>query len=217
MTRTTKSDTRDRLVEAARELFYVQGYEATSVSEVLEKADVNSGSLYYFFSGKEELLLAVLERYKEMLWPMVIEPAFAREKDPLSRIFAILEGYRQGLLYTVFTGGCPIGNLALEVGDHHPQAREKVAENFSGWCRWIERCLEEAGDRLPARLDRAKLAQFVLTVMEGAVMQARAHGSIGPFDASVAQLRTYFGLLQSQAIPARKASAANHEEQEREE
>ena len=52
--------TRDRLIEAARELFYVHGYEATSIAEVLEKADVNSGSLYYYFSGKEELLLAVL-------------------------------------------------------------------------------------------------------------------------------------------------------------
>jgi len=197
------------------ELFYVRGYEGTSVADILDKSEVNSGSLYYFFSGKEELLLAVLERYKGMLWPMVIEPAFAREKDPIERIFAILEGYRQGLLYTVFTGGCPIGNLALEVGDHHPQAREKVAENFSGWCRWIERCLEEAGDRLPAGLDREKLAQFVLTVMEGAVMQARAHGSIAPFDASVAQLRAYLDLLQSQASALGKASAAENEQQER--
>lgn len=197
------------------ELFYLQGYEASSVADILEKADVNSGSLYYYFSGKQELLLAVLERYKEILWPMVIEPAFAREKDPLDRIFAILEGYREGLLYTVFTGGCPIGNLALEVGDHHPQAREKVAENFSGWCQWIQRCLEEAGDRLPSGLDRQRLAQFVLTVMEGAVMQARAHGSIAPFDASVSQLRTYIDLLQSQASASPKPSTAEEQQQGR--
>jgi len=197
------------------ELFYLQGYEATSVAEVLEKADVNSGSLYYYFSGKQELLLAVLERYKEMLWPMVIEPAFAREKDPLERIFAVLEGYRQGLLYTVFTGGCPIGNLALEVGDHDPQAREKVAENFSGWCRWIERCLEEGHERLPAGLDREKLAQFVLTVMEGAVMQARAHGSIAPFDASVSQLRAYFDMLESKGSATPKPSTAEEQQEGR--
>jgi AcrR family transcriptional regulator len=208
MSKAARVATRDRLIEAAQELFYLQGYEATAIAEVLEKAAVNSGSLYHFFSGKEELLLAVLERYKEMLWPMVIAPAFERERDPLERIFAILEGYRQGLLYTVFTGGCPIGNLALEVGDHHPEAREKVAENFSGWCKWIERCLEEAGDRLPGGLDRSALAQFVLTVMEGAVMQARAHGSIAPFDASVEQLRSYFNLLQAQAAhPEKNASA----------
>jgi len=203
MATAAKLATRDRLIEAATELFYVQGYEATSVAEVLEKAEVNSGSLYYYFAGKEELLLAVFDRYKEMLWPAVIEPGFKRESEAIERIFAILQGYREGLLYTVFTGGCPIGNLALEVGDHIPEARKKVAENFSGWCGWIEKCLEEAGERLPASLDRGKLAQFVLTVMEGAVMQARAHGSIAPFDASVAQLREYFNLLLAQgANPA---------------
>jgi AcrR family transcriptional regulator len=207
MVGTAQTSSRDRLIEAARELFYLQGYEATSVAEILEKADVNSGSLYYYFSGKEELLLAVLERYGELLWPVVIEPAFARETDPIERIFAILAGYRQGLLYTVFTGGCPIGNLALEVGDHQPEARKRIADNFSRWCRWIERCLEEAGRHLPAGLDRKSLAQFVLTVMEGAVMQARAHGSIAPFDASVAQLRAHFELLQARAASTPEPSA----------
>lgn len=187
------------------DLFYVHGYEGTSVAEILEKAQVNSGSLYYYFKSKDDLLLAVLDRYKEMLWQEVMEPVFQRVSDPIERIFGVLEGYRRGLEYTLCTGGCPIGNLALEVGDHHPGAREKVAENFAGWCGWIRRCLEEAGDRLPAGLDREKFAQFVLTVMEGGVMQARAHGSLAPFDACVAQLGHYFGLLLAQAA-SRKAS-----------
>jgi len=198
-----KPASKDRLLEAARELFWVQGYEATSVAEILEKADVNSGSLYYHFpGGKEELLVAVLEIYKEMLYPAVIEPVFQRTSDPLERIFGILDGYRQGLLYTVFTGGCPIGNLGIEVGDHHPAAREKVAENFKGWCEWIRRCLDDAAHRLPPGLDREQLAQFVLTVMEGGVMQARAHASIEPFDASVGQLRNYFEFLLAEAATA---------------
>lgn len=187
-------------MEAARELFWVQGYEKTSVAGVLEKAEVNSGSLYYHFpGGKEALLVAVLETYKEMLYPMVIAPVFEKVSDPIDRIFGILGGYRQGLLYTVFTGGCPIGNLGIEVGDRIPAARERVAENFKGWCEWIQKCLDEASDRLPATVQREHLAQFILTVMEGGVMQARAHASIEPFDASVEQLRAYFDLLLSQS------------------
>jgi AcrR family transcriptional regulator len=194
-----KQSSRDRLIEAARELFWIQGYEATSVAEILEKAGVNSGSLYYYFKSKEELLLAVLDTYKQMLYPAVIQPAFSRTHDPVERIFGILDGYRQGLMYTVFTGGCPIGNLGIEVGDHHPRARQKVAENFSGWCNWIGKCLEDAGHRLPASVNREHMAQFILTVMEGGVMQARAHGSIAPFDACVKQLRDYFNRLLADA------------------
>ena len=202
--------TRDRLVDAAMELFYIQGFEATSVSEILKKADVNSGSLYYFFDSKENLLLAVLERYREMLWPVVIEPAFQKTQDPIERIFAVLESYRQGLMFTHFTAGCPIGNLALELREAHREAREKIAENFDGWRDAILKCLDEAANRLPASADREQLATFILTVMEGGVMQSRAHGSIAPFDACVGQLRNYFNLLLSPGSgqPASDVSAA---------
>ena len=66
--------TRDRLIEAARELFYVQGYEATSVAEILERAGVHSGSLYHLFESKRHLLLAVLDQYRELLQPLLIDP-----------------------------------------------------------------------------------------------------------------------------------------------
>jgi len=194
-----QSLTKQRLAEAARRLFWEKGYESTSLQEVVERAGVRAGSLYYFFRTKEELLLAVLDNYVDMLWPAVIEPAFSRATDPMERIFAILEGYRQGLIYTGFAHGCPIGNLALEVSDEYPRAREKIAKNFEGWRTWIRKCLENAAERLPVNLDRQRMATFVLTVMEGAVMQARAEHSLKPFDASVEQLRDYFNRLLAEA------------------
>ena len=190
--------TRSKLVESARTLFWEKGYEATSLQDVVERAKVRGGSLYYFFRTKEDLLLAVLDQYVELLWPAVIEPAFGRTTDPIERIFSILAGYREGLIYTGFAHGCPIGNLALEVSDEHPRAREKIAENFEGWRKWIRKCLQESADRLPSRVDVERLAIFVLTVMEGAVMQARAHHSLEQFDASVRELREYFTRLLSE-------------------
>jgi len=187
--------TRGKLVEAARQLFWEKGYESTSLQDVVGKANVRAGSLYYFFQTKEDLLLAVLDHYVELLWPAVIQPAFGRTQDPIERIFSILNGYREGLIYTGFAHGCPIGNLALEVSDELPRAREKIAQNFAGWREWIRKCLAEAAVRLPANVNGERLATFVLTVMEGAVMQARAHHSLEQFDSSVAELREYFNRL----------------------
>ena len=198
-----RSPRRARLVESARQLFWEKGYDATSLQDIATAADTNSGSLFYFFRAKEDLLLAVLDRYVEMLWPAVIGPAFSRTTDPLERVFSILEGYRHGLIYADFKHGCPIGNLALEVSDNHPRAREKIAKNFDGWRMWIRKCLGEASDRLPANLDQDGLAVFVLTVMEGAVMQSRAYRSLEPFDASIAQLRDYFNRLVAEAANQR--------------
>jgi AcrR family transcriptional regulator len=190
-----KQATRDRLVEVARTLFWEHGYTATGIAQILKGADAGSGSLYYFFPTKEDLLLAVLEWFRQNLGPAVVEPVFARVSDPIERIFGILDGYRQGLLATEFRRGCPIGNLALELAESHPAARELLAVNFTGWRKAIERCLADADGRLPDSVDREQLALFVLTTMEGAVMLARTYRSVAPYDAAVTQLRDYFDRL----------------------
>jgi TetR/AcrR family transcriptional regulator, transcriptional repressor for nem operon len=191
-----KNSTRERLVEAARILFWKHGYSSTGIAQILKEADAGSGSLYYFFPTKEDLLLAVLEWYRENLWSQIVQPVFNRVTDPIERIFGILDGYRRGLLLTTYQHGCPIGNLALELADSHPAARELLAINFTGWRKVIESCLSESAERLPESLDRKQLALFVLTTMEGAVMLSRAYQDIEPYDAAVTQLRDYFDRLR---------------------
>ena len=88
--------------------------------------------------------------------------------------------------------GCPIGSLALELHEPDPAVRERLAKNFSAWIDAIVECLQQAKARLPANLNRRDLAQFVLTTMEGGVMQARTFRDIDYFDAAVRQLRLYF-------------------------
>lgn len=205
-----RSSTRERLLDAAMELFHERGYHATGIAAILQRADVLCGSLYHFFPTKEDLLLALLDRYKQMLGPMVIEPVFARVSDPIERVFGVLEGYRQMLIATDCSRGCPIGNLALELSDDYPNVRMKIAENFDGWRRAVQSCLEAAKDRLPPDTDVEQLSIFVLTVMEGGMMQAKATRSLEPFEASVAQLREYFELLIAQGTdwsPARSRRA----------
>ena len=204
-----QDSTRARILEGARLLFWEEGYEATSLAELAGRTRVNLGSVYYFFRTKEKLLLGVLDLYTELLFPVLIEPLFARVKDPIERIFGLLDGYRQGLVMSRCTRGCPIGNLALEVGDTMPRAREKIASNFEGWRGWVRKCLQDAKDRLPPDADIKGLAIFILTVMEGAVMQARAHQSLEPFDASVRQLRDYFNRLQKNGKRRQRSAATS--------
>jgi AcrR family transcriptional regulator len=189
------SDTRERIIETARQLFYQNGYAATGISQILKASDSKSGSLYHFFPSKEHLLIAVLEKYRTMLDPMVIRPNFDAVSDPIERIFAVLDGYRKGLESTGFELGCPIGNLALEVGNDYPRARTLVRENFEAWCAAIEEQLRGALGRLPENLDPASLARHILAVMEGAVMLARTYRTLEPFDQAVEQLRDHMDRL----------------------
>jgi TetR/AcrR family transcriptional repressor of nem operon len=192
--------TRDKLVAAARELFWARGYAATGLADVLAKAGVRGGSLYYFFKSKEELLRAVLEQYLTLLRPVVIDPAFATTEDPIERVFAVLAGYRAGLVFTECRHGCPIARIALEATDATDETRGLIALNFDNWAGAIQTALDLAGDRLPAGVDREVLARFVLTVMEGAIMQAQAHRDLARFDTAVAQLRDYFDRLLASGV-----------------
>jgi TetR/AcrR family transcriptional repressor of nem operon len=194
-----EKNTRQRLVEAALYLFWKNGYAATGIAEILAQASANAGSFYYFFKTKEELLLAVLDLYVATLQPIVVEPVASSVEDPIERIFGILGFYRQNLLKTGCTYGCPIGRLALEIPEEQLRVHRRLADNFDGWTAAIAIFLNQAAERLPRGIDRATLSKFVLTVMEGGVMQARAHRDIAPFDASVEHLREYFRLLIARA------------------
>ena len=72
---------------------------------------------------------------------------------------------------------------------------ELIAANFQGWTTAIGDLLSQERSRFSKQTDFLRLARFVLAVMEGGVMQARAQRSLTPFDAAVEELRCYFGLL----------------------
>ena len=188
-------DTRGKIVEAAMELFWLKGYGSTSIADILSRSQVNSGSLYHYFPGKQDLLVAVLETYRDGIGPMLLEPAWSGVADPIERIFALLARYRQLIVETDCAYGCPIGSLALELHEPDPVVRERMAQNFDAWTAAVRGCLEEVGDRLPPKIDLQAQAEFVLTVMEGAVMQARTYRNVAYFDRPVAQLRAFFDAL----------------------
>ena len=80
--------TRERLILAAMDLFHRRGYEATGLKDILRRAKANSGSLYDCFKCKEELLLAVLEKYNALLHPTVNQAEFSKADDPNERCVA---------------------------------------------------------------------------------------------------------------------------------
>jgi len=201
----TEPSTRDRLVFAALQLFAEKGYGSTSVADVRQAADVHSGSLYHFFPGKQDLLLAVLEAYRNGIGPMLLAPAWQGVDDPIEKVFALLAQYRRSLAMTECQYGCPIGSLPLELHEPDPPVRKLLAKNFEGWVLAIKGCLDDAADRLPAALNRRELAEFILTTMEGAVMQARTYRDIRRYDNSVRQLRAYVdALLQTPKTKPRR-------------
>lgn len=190
---------REKILLAAMDLFWEKGFNSTSVADILSRTQLNSGSLYHVFPSKQDVLIGVLEFYRDNIDTHLLAYAWDGVEDPIERIFALLGHYRSRLVETDCFYGCPIGSLALELHEPDLKVRELMAENFENWTDAIRGCLDAAGGRLPRSVDRRALAEFVLTAMEGGVMQARTHRDIGYFDRTVEQLRRHFTMLEAGA------------------
>jgi TetR/AcrR family transcriptional repressor of nem operon len=211
----SQKSTRSRILEAARQLFWLRGYSSTSVNDLLAHAQANSGSFYHFFKNKEQLLLAVVRAHTNIFIPGFVAPAYKIVDHPAMRVIAILRRYRQNLLDSDFTCGCPVGKLALEIPHDQPQLLAAVDEHFRHWRSAIDKCLQDMRDDLPRDTDFSTIAVFALALVQGAIIQCRVARAIAPFDAAIQIFATHLDLLMNQRceekeeerIEARKKNA----------
>lgn len=152
--------TRDRLLEAAAELFYRQGVQRTSVDAVAAAAGHAKPTLYTLFGSKENLLRAVLERKFEQR-RRALEALLAGLASPRERLSAVLENQAEAVGTEGFRG-CPLVNAAVELPDS--EAGREVTRRYKRWYRQLLAALAaEAGLR-----DPEGLASALLLLVEGA-------------------------------------------------
>ena len=202
-----RTNTRERLITTAAGLFWRQGYAQTGVNEIMQQAQTTSGSFYHFFPTKEDLLLAVVDHVGELLESEVFGPAEEIFGDPFERVLAVVEASREHLVGHEFMLGSPLGTLAAELSESHPAVRRRIKGLFKIWADHIRGYFDEAGDLLPSGIDREALARFVLSTVEGAVLQARVDRDLTAFDATVKELRRHFLFLQQMTGGARDGEA----------
>lgn len=107
----------------------------------------------------------------------------------------VLGIYREQLLRSDFRLGSPIGALAGEVSHRHPAFRERLDRLFRAWRRGLEGLLRDATPPLTDPVPLEDISALVLSVLEGAILQARAARDPEPFDRSVHLLRRTLRLL----------------------
>lgn len=121
---------REKLLATAAEVFGRVGYQAASVDDILGAARVAPSNFYYHFTSKEELALEVLEGYFETS-RQVIAPLFMNRKlSPTAKLEQLHRFHVQKMTENCCCGGCPLGNLALELSDTHPGFRKRLADFF---------------------------------------------------------------------------------------
>ncbi|MHA4814837.1 TetR/AcrR family transcriptional regulator [Streptomyces aculeolatus] len=162
----------DQALERAMRVFWGQGYEGASLTDLTSAMGINRTSMYAAFGNKEELFRKALERYTE--GPASYAASALRE--PTAR--QVAAAFLHGSVWATTRPGCPAGCLgvqgALAAGDPGRKARDTLAawrNEFTSLLRdRLERAVEE-GD-LPPGTDPGVLARYLMTVSNGIAVQA---------------------------------------------
>ncbi|MGW9434153.1 ScbR family autoregulator-binding transcription factor [Streptomyces decoyicus] len=126
--------TRRVILEAAASVFDEQGYDRATIAEVLERAGVTKGALYFHFASKEQLALAVLE---EQVVDIAVEPQKIKLQEFVDS--------GQVLAYRLRSDPIQRGaaRLAVEQGSNHLDRKQSMIS----WTHFVESLLNEARDR----------------------------------------------------------------------
>jgi TetR/AcrR family transcriptional repressor of nem operon len=171
------TSTREHILDAAGRLIHLRGFHNTSVDDILRESGVGKGNLYYYFKSKDELGYAALDRTLERIREDVLERVFATGLDPWAQLEMFLEFPMERVRRDGCTGGCPLGNLAMEMSDVHEGFRTRLSLAFGQLQSQLEATLERARlqDTLRPGTDISRLAHFILAGLEGAFMMGKLH------------------------------------------
>lgn len=185
---------RERILSAARDLFYAQGIHMVSVDQIAEAAASNKMTLYRHFKSKDELVAEcarVCSRDWEDEWQV---NAAAHRGDPLGQLRAWCRGVAECM--TGEDRGCFLANAAVELAQVNHPARRVVEESkrthrdaLIGLCR-------EAGFVEPERLGDA-----LFLTMEGARICKQSVCEADPADRLYAMLDALISTHKRKAAP----------------
>jgi AcrR family transcriptional regulator len=161
------ANARERILDAAYELFSKRGIRAVGTEEVLAKAGVAKSTLYRHFSSKDELVLAFLQR-REQRWTreFVLAEARRRGSTPRDRLLAIFDVFDDWFHRDDFEG-CSFINVLLEMGDRDSPLGQASAAHLEYIRSVVRRLAEEAGVQ-----DSETFAHSWHILMKGSIVAA---------------------------------------------
>jgi len=181
----TEKTTRERIIEAADQLFYQQGYEQTSFADVAAAVGITRGNFYHHFESKDEILDAViglrLDATEGMLTRWEVESG-----DPEGRLLCFV-----GILIVnrvkIMDHGCPVGTLTTELAKLDHRSRGDANKIFVLFRTWLRKQFELLG----RTADADDLAMHLLARSQGVATLANAFHDEGFIQKEVDAMRDW--------------------------
>ncbi|NJD90031.1 MAG: TetR/AcrR family transcriptional regulator [Geobacter sp.] len=186
--------TREKILEAARELFNSRGFSATTINDLVAATGMKKGSLYFHFSGKDEIAREVLQDAAAE-FVAFLDKTLAGD-DPGAAIDNFFRCALDKHLASGFVGGCIFGNTALEMSDSNREFAGVIANVFDAWISRLAATVQTAQERgqIKAGIDSEAVARLIVATIEGGIMMSRLKKDERPMRVCLDALRTALDL-----------------------
>lgn len=186
-----QGNSKDKIVQAADQLFYVHGYNQTSFSDIAEETGIPRGNFYYYFKTKDEILTAVLE-YRHQQVEELLEACESHSTEAREQLVFLIDVLVREE-DNIIKYGCPMGTLSSELSKSSLTLQQHVAVIFETLRQWIDNKMSAAGfgDRSRA------LSMEVLSRLQGTTVLANVYHDVEFLRRSAAQHKQWLTELLS--------------------
>jgi AcrR family transcriptional regulator len=169
--------TKQFIVEQTAPVFNEKGFAGTSLSDLENATGLTKGSIYGNFANKDEVALAAFD-YNFNRVTLFIRNKIVVTENSIERLLVYPEVYSNFLKIPFLKPGCPILNTSTEADDTHPQLRERATKALDFWKTSIENHIKRGITRgeIKKDTDPTEFAVILMSLIEGAIMQAKVTG-----------------------------------------
>ncbi len=181
--------TRAVILAQAAELFNMQGYSGTSISDIMRATGLEKGGIYnHFPGGKEELAVEAFQYADNQVRLRFVQAVREAGKRPSDKLIAAVGSHLDMIENPVVAGGCPILNTAIESDDAHPALKAEAKRALDDWYNTLRILAEraEAAGEMVLPMPADALATMLISALEGAVMVSKLQGTSRPLRAVIA-------------------------------
>ena len=192
-------DTRGRILKAAFEEFYRNGFQGGSLNHIVDAAGTTKGALFHYFAGKNDLGYAVVEEvirpYMKACWLDTL----ASSIDPIADLKRAVQSFaREEVAKRGIVNGCPLNNLAQEMSPLDEEFRKRIERVYTDWRDGLEAAFTRGmkSGKVRKNISPRNVAALVVAVLEGMIGTAKNAQSAEPLKEAGAAFFEYLDSLK---------------------
>ena len=162
--------TQEKLLQATFDEVYQNGYHGTGLSVILNKANINKGSMYHLYKSKKDLMLDVIEKIIKHNISIKYASLLTVEKNIINELLSIIKDTSK----FDFVKGCPLNNLIQELSQSDEEFKNALESVYLHFEDIIKNALDRAIEIKEIKQCNTKeLSMFIVALIEGALITAK--------------------------------------------